>query len=132
MKKRTKTSRKVKPRIAYILQDFHIGGMESILYRLAKELHLQFDFFFIATHSSDILDKFYEVGTPVYIGQKWLKLRRFLRDHQIDIVQYGNLRIYADVALSAGVPIVIERTDGIRNGVALQSKKGFVGCYCLH
>jgi glycosyltransferase involved in cell wall biosynthesis len=113
-----------KLRIAYILQDFHIGGMESWLYRVACHLTERCSFIFIATHVEDILPKFREVGTAIYVGQDWHKLARTLREQQIDIVQYANLREYGDAALAAGVPIVIERTDGLRHGAALRSKAG--------
>lgn len=111
-------------RIAYILQDFHIGGMESWLYRVATQLGDRYDFHFIATHVPEILPKFHEIGTTVYLRQDWRKLARYLRDQRIDIVQYANLREYADAALAAGVPVVIERTDGLRHGAALRSKRG--------
>ena len=42
-------------RIAFILQDFHIGGMESWLYRVATQLGNRYDFHFVATHVPDIL-----------------------------------------------------------------------------
>ena len=113
-----------KPRIAYILQDFHIGGMESLIYRTAYALRDRYDFYFIATHVEEILPKFKELGTAIYIGKRWWELARYLRQEQIDLVQYGNIRYYADAALAAGVPIVVERTDGIRSGVALRTKVG--------
>lgn len=113
-----------RPRIAYILQDFHIGGMESIIYRIAARLRDRYDIYFIATHVPEILSKFHEVGTAVYLGQDWLGLMRYLRQERIDLVQYGNVRSYADAALVAGVPVVIERTDGLRRGAALRSKAG--------
>lgn len=116
-----------KPRVAYMLQDFHIGGMESFLYRIASQLRDHYAFYFIATHVPDILPKFHEVGTAVYLGRDRLRLMRYLRKERIDLVQYGNVRYYADAALAAGVPVVIERTDGIRSGVALQSKAGLDG-----
>lgn len=115
---------KRKPVIAYILQDFHIGGMESLIYRTAKYLQPHYDFIFIATHVPDILPKFHEIGTALYLGQDWLALSRYLRMQRVDIVQYGNIRFYADAALAAGVPVVIERTDGIRGGAALRPKAG--------
>jgi glycosyltransferase involved in cell wall biosynthesis len=111
-------------RIAFILQDFHIGGMESWLYRVATQLRDHYDFHFIATHVPDILPKFPEIGTAVYLGQDWRRLTHYLHDQHIDIVQYANLREYGDAALAAGVPVVIERTDGLRQGVALRSKAG--------
>lgn len=113
-----------KRRVAYILQDFHIGGMESLIYRIARRLTDHYDVYFIASHVPDILPLFSEIGTAVYIGQDWLKLARYLQQERIDLVQYGNVRAYADAALAAGVPVIIERTDGLRRGVALQSKAG--------
>lgn len=113
-----------KPRIAYILQDFHIGGMESIIYRIADRLRDRYDIYFIATHVPEILPKFHEIGTAIYLGQDWFGLMRYLRREKIDLVQYGNVRFYADAALAAGVPVVIERTDGLRRGAALRSKAG--------
>jgi len=118
---------KHKPRIAYVLQDFHIGGMESIIYRVASTLRDDFDFYFVACHVPDILPKFHKVGTAVYIGQNWWALRNYLKKQKIDLVQYGNVRWFADAALAAGVPVVIERTDGLRSGAALRPKKGIDG-----
>jgi glycosyltransferase involved in cell wall biosynthesis len=111
-------------RIAFILQDFHIGGMESWLHRVASQLREHYDFHFIATHVPDILPKFSEIGSVFYAGQDWQKLKHYVRDQRIDIVQYANLREYGDAALAAGVPVVIERTDGLRHGAALRSKRG--------
>lgn len=110
--------------VAYVLQDFHIGGMESWLYRVARELHDRYEFTFIATHVPDILPKFAELGTAIYLGQDYCRLARYLRDHHIDIAQVANVRAYSDAALAAGVPVVIERTDGLRQGAALHSKAG--------
>jgi len=103
-----------KPRVAFTLFDFHIGGIESWLYRLAYELRPQFDFYFLATKVSESLDKFQNVGTLAFIPNP-TQMFRFLQKHNIDIVQVHNERWPVDVALAAGISHVIERTNGTRS-----------------
>jgi glycosyltransferase involved in cell wall biosynthesis len=103
-----------KPRVAFTLYDFHVGGIENWLYRLAGALQDQFDFYFLATTVPDILPKFKEVGTCAYLSSPH-KMRAFLQRHNIDIVQVHNQRWPIDAALAAGVPHIIERTDGTRS-----------------
>ncbi|MFQ5873101.1 MAG: glycosyltransferase family 4 protein [Dehalococcoidia bacterium] len=114
-------------KIAYILYDFHIGGMETAVYNIASRLRDDFECHFIATHVETISRKYRDIGYPVFLGQDWPRLIRYLREQRIDIVQYGNHRIFGDCALAAGIPIVIERTDGVRNGAALYSKRDLDG-----
>ncbi|MCC6904379.1 MAG: glycosyltransferase family 4 protein [Anaerolineae bacterium] len=113
-----------KIRLAYILQDFHIGGMETWIYRLASRLRDRYDLTFVATEVEEITPRFHALGEAIYVGHDWLRLVRLLRRKRIQVVQYGNVRLYADCALAAGVPVVVERTDGLRSGVALRSKRG--------
>lgn len=116
--------KKDKPRIAYLLQMFGIGGMPKWLYSVAVNLQDQFDFYFIATHSNYFIPEYRSVAQVVHIPfKKWI-LTQYLRLHQIDLVQMANHRLYADAALAARVPVVIERTDGLRGGVALNPKHG--------
>jgi glycosyltransferase involved in cell wall biosynthesis len=103
-----------KPRIAFTLYDFHVGGIENWLYRLARALQGEFDFYFLATTVPDFLPKFKEVGTYAYLSSP-NKMRAYLQKHNIDIVQVHNQRWPIDAALAAGVPHVIERTDGTRS-----------------
>ena len=103
-----------KPRIAFTLFDFHVGGIENWLYRLARELKDQFDFYFLATKVANFLPKFSSVGTCAYL-QGPSQMARFFQKNNIDLVQVHNQRWPIDAALAAGVPHVIERTDGTRS-----------------
>lgn len=103
-----------KPRIAFTLYDFHVGGIENWLYRLAGALKTQFDFYFLATKVPETLPKFQQVGSFAYLPNP-LVMTRFLQKHNIDIVQVHNERWPIDAALAAGVRHVIERTDGTRS-----------------
>ncbi|TAK12692.1 MAG: glycosyltransferase [Anaerolineae bacterium] len=113
-----------KPRIAYILQMFGVGGMPQWLLRLATTLQNEFDIYFIATHSDVFLPSAAEVARLVHLPPEKWRLAATLARQRIDLVQMANLRLYADAAILAGVPVVIERTDGLRNGAALGPKHG--------
>ncbi|MBN1977599.1 MAG: glycosyltransferase family 4 protein [Anaerolineae bacterium] len=103
-----------KPRIAFTLYDFHVGGIENWLYRLARALQDEFDFYFLATTVPDFLPKFKEVGACAFLPSP-VKMRVYLQKHNMDIVQVHNQRWPIDASLAAGVPHVIERTDGTRS-----------------
>lgn len=103
-----------RPRIAFTLFDFHIGGIENWLYRLASALQGEFDFYFLATRVPGCLPKFQSVGTCAYLpgpGQ----MISYLQKHNIDLVQVHNERWPIDAALAAGVPHIIERLGGQRS-----------------
>lgn len=106
--------RNLKPRIAFTLYDFHLGGIENWLYRLAHALQDQFDFYFLATAVPDFLPKFRTVGQCAYLPSP-NKMRAYLERQRIDIVQVHNQRWPVDAALAAGVAHVLERTDGTRS-----------------
>jgi len=103
-----------RPRIAFTLYDFHVGGIENWLYRLARALQDEFDFYFLATTVPDFLPKFEDVGTCAYLSSPH-KMRAYLQKHNVDIAQVHNQRWPIDAALAAGVPHIIERTDGTRS-----------------
>jgi len=113
--------------IAYVLQTFGTGGIQTCLYNLASRLQDEFEFHFIATHSDYILPKFRQVAYTVALPFEKKALAAYLKEHRIDIAQTHNLREYIDAALMAKVPVVVERTDGIRNGAALKPKEGLDG-----
>ena len=96
------------PRIAYILQDFSIGGIQTCIYNLARRLRREFEFDFVATHVEFIHPRFKEVGQTAYIPRP-SDLIRYLRSNPFDIVQVQNEPVYADCALAAGVPTIVER-----------------------
>jgi glycosyltransferase involved in cell wall biosynthesis len=109
--------------VACPLQMFGIGGMPKWLYRLAGELREDFHFTFIATHSRVIEKTYRSVANVVVLPyNKWI-LAAFLY-RRFQIVQTANLRTYIDSALLAKTPVVIERVDGLRKGVALGDKSG--------
>jgi glycosyltransferase involved in cell wall biosynthesis len=109
-------------RIAFILTDFDFGGMPTWVYTLATRLASRHELHFLGTDVERIAPKFSAVGRPQFVGHDWRRLRRYLRDHHIDIVQYGNRRIFGECALAAGVPVVVERTGGQRR--LRESKRG--------
>ena len=113
-----------KPRIAYILQMFGLGGMPKWLFNLARNLGDEFDFYFIATHSKVFAPEYGRAARLAALPfNKWA-LAAYLRWRRIDLVQTANKRLYAEAALLARTPVVIERTDGLRHGAALSSKRG--------
>lgn len=114
---------KSKPRIAYLLQMFGVGGMPKWLYRLAGELQNEFDFTFIATHSKHVENEYRKVAKVVVLPfNNWVIGAYLYR--RFDIVQTANLRPYVDAAHLARIPVIIERVDGLRGGVALGDKTG--------
>ncbi len=114
---------KSKPRVAYLLQMFGIGGMPKWLFQLAGKLNDQFDFTFIATHSNTVRPEYRSVAkVSVLPFNKWIIAAFLFR--RFELVQIANLRLYIDAARLARIPIVIERVDGLRGGVALGDKSG--------
>jgi glycosyltransferase involved in cell wall biosynthesis len=111
-------------RIAYLLYDFDFGGMVTWVYNLATRLHAQHELHFVCTHVDRIADKFRDVGRATFLGQDWPAVQAYLRAQRIDVVQYGQTRIFGDCALAAGVPVVIERMDGLRGAAARLPKWG--------
>lgn len=104
-----------KPKIAFLIQDFNIGGIPGFILRLSKRINDDFDLYFIATSEKNINNGFYDVGTPLYMGENWEKISKFLKEKSVDIVQYGNKIEYKECAINAGVPVIIERTAGPRS-----------------
>lgn len=104
-----------KPKIAYLMQDFMIGGIPTFLYNIAKKLQDKFDFHFLATDNTDIHPHFNEVGTALYTGNNWTYVIQYLKENKMNIVQFGNCLSYKECALKAGIPIIIERTAGPRS-----------------
>ena len=103
-----------RPRIAFTLYDFHVGGIENWLYRLARALKAEFDFYFLATKVPDFLPQFHDVGACAFLPGA-TQMVAYLQKHNIDLVQVHNERWPIDAALAAGVGCVIERTDGTRS-----------------
>ena len=112
-----------RPRVAYMLYDFHISGMASWIALLAERLRDEFDFHFIATRVPQIAARFRALGRAVCLPEEGRALVGYLRAERIDLVQYANARFFGECALAAGVPVVVERTDGLRGGEALQPKE---------
>ena len=110
-------------KIAYVLANFETGGMSNFTYRLAKNLKNKYELFFISIQVNTIPEKFNEIGTVKIFCHDWFGLYFFLKSENISIVQFSDYRIIADVSISAGVPIIIERMDGFKNGDILSNKK---------
>lgn len=92
-----------------------MGGWPTFLLNLTQELSREFDFHFIATENKEIHPRFNGLGKVQYLGTKKDKIKKYLQDNQIDIVQYGNKAWPGEVAKDAGVPVIIERTAGPRS-----------------
>ncbi|HEX2543902.1 MAG TPA: glycosyltransferase family 4 protein [Ramlibacter sp.] len=109
-----------RPRIALVLWDWNLGGIASWMTRIARALP-EFEFHFIATHLESHSPEIDEVGTfshqPGFAG-----MVAYLRKWQFDIVQASNLRWPIDAAKIAGVPRVLERTDGTRSCCAVSKE----------
>ncbi len=102
-------------KIAYLLQSFHLGGIETAIMNLATYLKPHFEFHFIATNNPIIHPQFIKNGTAVYMGERWDKITKYLHDQKIDVVQFGNRIEYKNCAIKAEVPYIIERTSGPRS-----------------
>ena len=76
-----------KPRIAYILQMFGVGGMPKWLYQLAGRLQDEFDFYFIATHSDYVRPEYRAVAKVAVLPYKKWVLAAYLFLNRIDLVQ---------------------------------------------
>jgi len=115
-----KSSKNPRPRIALILFDWNLGGIASWMFRVAAELQ-EYEFHFIATHLAEHAPQCQDVGcfafTPGFVT-----LFKYLRKHRFDIVQVSNNRWPVDAAKAAGVPHIIERTDGSRSCCSLSKK----------
>ncbi|MBF0367849.1 MAG: glycosyltransferase family 4 protein [Magnetococcales bacterium] len=100
-------------RIALTLWDWNLGGIASWMFRLARALP-QYEFHFIATHLQAHAPQCDELGRFAYTPT-FGSLVRYLRRHRIDLIQVANNRWPVDAAKAAGVPRIIERTDGTRS-----------------
>jgi glycosyltransferase involved in cell wall biosynthesis len=112
--KNPNAARHDKPRIAFTLFDFQIGGIESWLFRLTRKLKGEFDFYFIATKVEKFSPRFEKIGKCAFIPDT-SHLIAYLRNEKIDILQVHNERWPVDSALAAGVPRIIERLGGPRS-----------------
>ncbi len=106
--------RNPRPRLAFTLFDFQVGGIENWLYRLARALRGEFDFYFLSTRHPEPLPRFAEVGRCAFLPGP-AQMSAYLRRHNMDLVQVHNERWPVDAALAAGVPHVIERLGGQRS-----------------
>ena len=105
--------------VCFLMQSFHNGGIETHTKNLTSYLKekypTEFCFNFIATSNPSIHPAFYKIGHPVFFKNDWARIEKYLRDGKIDVVQYGNLIEYKNVAIKAGVKKIIERTAGVRS-----------------
>jgi glycosyltransferase involved in cell wall biosynthesis len=112
------------PRVAFVLKSFRSGGMSNIFFRVAQALHDDFEFYFVSMEVEQVAAKFSSLGHVFYLDNNAIQLRNFLSEKKIDLVQYGDNRLFGDAALAAGIDVVVERTDGLKDGRALRSKIG--------
>lgn len=110
-----------KIKIAFILQDFYIGGIQTCLANIASRLRNEFDCHFISTHVKEIHPRFNELGVTAYCST-YQELISYLHKNTFDIVQTHNVREYAVCAAAARVPVIIERVAG--NRATGNSKEG--------
>ena len=113
----------MKKQLAYVLYDFHTGGMETSIFNVASRLKEDFELHFIATHVKEIHKKFKKIGKTAFIENKE-DLADYYINNKIDIVQVNIEDWYAKMARQAGVKRIIERTDGDRN--CCKSSKRYV------
>ncbi len=106
-----------RPRIGLVLWDWNLGGIASWMFRVARALP-EFRFYFIATHLAEHARQCGEVGTFIHTPG-FIDLVTFLRRERIDLLQVANNRWPVDAARAAGVPHIIERTDGTRSCCSL-------------
>jgi glycosyltransferase involved in cell wall biosynthesis len=100
--------------ICYIIQSWHIGGIETAIYNITNQLKNDFNFHFIATGNPDIHPRYKKIGTCIYLGEKWDKITQYIRDNNVDILQWGNVTKYKECGIRAGAK-VIERISGPRS-----------------
>jgi glycosyltransferase involved in cell wall biosynthesis len=113
-------------KVAFLLQDFTMGGISQWIYTVCREMHRidpgAFEFHFIATHGWVIQERFGQIGSAVFLGRRgkapnWLVWRRvaaYLRRLQPHIIQFSNLKAYRDIARRVKGAVVIERKAGMR------------------
>ena len=113
-------------KVAFLLQDFTMGGISSWIYTICREIHRThpdaFEFHFIATHGWVIQQRFQQIGHAVFLGRQgkapnwftWRRVARYLRKLDPDIIQFSNLKIYRDIAARQKPAVVIERKAGMR------------------
>lgn len=113
-------------RVAFLLQDFTMGGISQWIYTACREMHRTdpgaFEFHFIATHGWVIQDRFQTVGRAVFLGRQgkppnwfaWRRVAAYLRRLQPDVIQFSNLKAYRDMARRIKPAVVIERKAGMR------------------
>lgn len=101
--------------IAYLIGDLYLGGIPTFLLNLAQHLPKEFNLHFISTDNPNIHPRFHKLGQAHHFGADYAKISQYLKNNQIDIVQYGNKVEFKYAALKAGVPVVIERTAGPRS-----------------
>ncbi len=112
--------------VAFLLQDFELGGISQWIYTVCAELHRtdpgRFAFHFICTHGWVIQERFARVGTPVFLGREgrapnwlvWLRVQRYLQRLRPDIIQFSNLKPYRDLCYRVRPPVIIERKAAMR------------------
>lgn len=101
--------------IALTLGSWHIGGIESCMYRIAQKLQNDFNFYFVALDNKDIHPRYAQIGETIYLGHNWDAITKYLKQKQIDIVQWSNIDRCAECASRAGVKKIIERIAGPRS-----------------
>jgi glycosyltransferase involved in cell wall biosynthesis len=113
-------------KMAFLLQDFTMGGISQWIYTVCCELHRTdpgaFEFHFVATHGWIIQERFHRIGTAVFLGRRhrppnwlvWRRVKAYLRRLAPDIVQFSNLAIYLDICRRVHPPVVIDRKAGMR------------------
>jgi glycosyltransferase involved in cell wall biosynthesis len=113
--------------VAFLVQDFSSGGIPVWINTICRELHRtdpgRFAFHFMCTHGWEIREHFYEIGAPVFLGNRgrspnwlvWRRVTKYLKNLRPDIVQFSNLREYRDICRKVRPPVVIARMAGQRS-----------------
>jgi glycosyltransferase involved in cell wall biosynthesis len=101
-----------KPRILMTIDAFHVGGTETHLLSITKELLRQgIPVVVMASKSGALSDEFLSLGCPVYIGfneskKSKEKIRQIIREHNVNIIHSHDLTacLVHPIAKELGIP----------------------------
>lgn len=98
--------------IAIGMRHFEYGGMERLSLNLASELTRRgHRFHFLNARSDSFQMRFRELGEACHFREPG-EIRDFFKSRAIDVVQVSNVNDIPELAFDAGVPGIVERTDG--------------------
>jgi glycosyltransferase involved in cell wall biosynthesis len=139
-----------KIRVGFICDQLEIGGQEKACHRLLQHLdRTRFAPYLFAFRPGQMLDEFYALDIPVYLGHfrpaidttwndtdrrariAWRKrLTQLLQHERIDIVVVFSWRDGPGAARAAGVRAIVERVDGPALADRICDKSGITRVVC--